>query len=131
MMTITLPTLLRSVLMHFEKRQVVKTLFWLALVVSYLLAILPQDEVPKLTPFGDKSNHFLAFAVLTVLLLMAYRVKYFSAFGWMLSYGIFIEVSQLFTINRSSELLDVMADTIGIVIGIAVYKSIKKFYPVW
>ena len=114
--------------MLYEKHLSVRILFWLALVSSYILAILPQDEVPRLTPFGDKSNHFLAFAVLTILLLHAYRTKYITAFAWMLLYGIFIEVSQLFTVNRSSEILDVVADTIGIVIGIAIYKSVARFY---
>ena len=48
----------------------------MALVSSYLLAVLPQENVPELTPFNDKGNHFLAFSVLTLLLLHAYRVKY-------------------------------------------------------
>ena len=117
--------------MHFEKHWLVKLLFWLSLVGSYILAVTPQQYVPKLTPFGDKSNHFLAFSFLTLLLLHAYRVKYISAFTWMLFYGIFIEISQLFAVNRSSEVLDVVADTMGIVIGLTLYWTIEKIYPRW
>jgi len=112
-----------------KNHHAVKVLFWIALFSSYILAMLPQDKVPELTPFGDKSNHFLAFAVLTILLLHAYHIRYRFTFAWMLFYGIFIEISQLFTVNRCSELLDVLADTIGIVIGIVLYKIIEKFYP--
>ena len=114
--------------MHFEKHRIVKILFWVALVSSYLLAVLPQESVPELTPFNDKGNHFLAFSVLTLLLLHAYRVKYLTAFFLMLLYGVLIEVSQLFAVNRHGELLDVLADTIGVVVGILLYWLIGKFY---
>ena len=120
---------MKSLKDKLENHYAVKVLFWIALVSSYILAILPQDKVPELTPFGDKSNHFLAFAVLTILLLHAYHIRYRFTFAWMLLYGIFIEISQLFTVNRSGEFLDVLADTIGIVIGILLYKIIEKFYP--
>jgi VanZ family protein len=114
--------------MHFEKHRIVKILFWMALVSSYLLAVLPQENVPELTPFNDKGNHFLAFSVLTLLLLHAYRVKYLTAFILMMLYGVLIEVSQLFAVNRHGELLDVLADTIGVVIGILLYWLIERFY---
>ena len=114
--------------MHFEKHDNVKILFWLTLISSYILAILPQENVPELTPFNDKGNHFLAFSVLTLLLLHAYRVKYFTAFILMLLYGVLIEVSQLFAVNRHGELLDVLADSIGAAVGILLYWLIKKFY---
>ena len=114
--------------MHFEKHYGVKILFWLALISSYVLAVLPQESVPELTPFNDKGNHLLAFSVLTLLLLHAYRVKYLTAFVLMMLYGILIEVSQLFAVNRHGELLDVLADTIGVVIGILLYWLIGKFY---
>jgi VanZ family protein len=115
--------------MNIGKIQIARLFFWVAMVGSYILAILPRDDVPKLTPFGDKSNHALAFSVLTLLLLYAYRNRYFSAFAWMLLYGIFIEISQLFTASRNSELLDVVADSIGAVIGILLYRLIRRFYP--
>ncbi len=114
--------------MHFEKHQSVKLLFWLALISSYILAVLPQENVPELTPFNDKGNHFLAFSVLTLLLLHAYRVKYLTAFILMMLYGVLIEVSQLFAVNRHGELLDVLADTLGVVIGMLLYWLIERFY---
>jgi len=104
-----------------EKSVTVRLLFWTALAASYLLAVLPQDHVPRLTPFNDKGNHFLAFSVLTVLLLHAYRIKYAKAFLWMFLYGCLIEVSQYFAVNRSSEIMDIVADGIGAMGGIVLY----------
>lgn len=115
--------------MPFENHRFIKILFWLALIGSYILAVIPQENVPQLTPFNDKGNHSLAFAVLTLLLLYAYVVNYFLAMVWMVLYGVLIEVSQLFAINRSGELLDVLADSIGVVVGVLIYWLIKKIYP--
>ncbi|MEA3492588.1 MAG: VanZ family protein [Campylobacterota bacterium] len=114
--------------MPYENRKSVKTLFWIALVGSYILAVMPHDSVPKLTPFNDKGNHFIAFSILTILILHAYRIKYFWASALMLFYGIFIETSQLFAVNRSGELLDVLADTIGIFGGVIIYFVTRKVY---
>jgi VanZ family protein len=49
----------------------------------------------------------------------------------LLFYAVFIEVSQSFTPNRSAELLDIVADVIGITIGLLLYplflKVIKRY----
>ncbi len=114
--------------MPYEKSKSVKILFWLALFGSYILAVIPHDSVPELTPFNDKGNHFIAFSILTILILHAYRIKYLWAFTLMLFYGIFIETSQLFAVNRHGELLDVLADTIGIFGGMLIYFTVRKVY---
>jgi len=44
----------------------------------------------------------------------------------MLFYAVFIEVSQYFTPNRSAEFLDVVADAIGIAIGILLYAGLRR-----
>lgn len=107
--------------MKFNNKKIYKTLFWIALIASYILAILPQNDVPKITPLNDKGNHFIAFATLTLLLFYAYRVGYIKNALLMLAYGVWIEFSQLFTLNRQAEIADVVADAIGIIIGIAIY----------
>lgn len=107
--------------MKLDRAKIYKILFWMALIGSYLLAILPQEEVPKITPLSDKGNHFIAFATLTLLLFYAYRVGYIKNALLMFAYGVWIELSQLFTANRQGELTDVVADTIGILIGLIIY----------
>ena len=107
--------------MKLNRANIYKILFWTALVSSYILAILPQSEVPKITPLSDKGNHFIAFATLTLLLFYAYRVSYVKNTLLMFFYGLWIEFSQLFTVNRQGEWADVVADTIGILIGLIIY----------
>ncbi len=112
--------------MQFNYPLVFRTLFWLALIISYISAIVPQDIAPTIGSLSDKSIHFIAFAVLTLLLRFAYSITWFQTFLLLFVYAVFIEFSQFFTPNRSAEVLDVVADVIGIWIGLLVYPFIKR-----
>lgn len=81
---------------------------------------------PTLGPLSDKWTHFLAFAVLTLLLRLSYRVSSFQTLFLLSFYGVFIELSQYFTPNRCAEMLDVVADMIGIGIGLLLYKFLQS-----
>ncbi len=81
---------------------------------------------PKIDSLSDKSIHFIAFVVLTLLLRFAYSVTLFQTFLLLFIYAVFIEISQLFTLNRSAEVLDVVADVIGIGIGLLFYPFLKR-----
>ena len=112
--------------MQFNTLLVFRAFFWLALIGSYIFAVVPQDIAPKIGSLSDKSVHFIAFAVLTLLLRFAYSITWFQTFLLLFIYAVFIEFSQLFTPNRSAELLDVVADVIGIGIGSLCYPFIKR-----
>ncbi len=101
-------------------------LFWAALIGSYILAILPQDVAPKIGNLSDKSLHFIAFAVLSLLLNSSYRMAWWKSIVYLVFYACFIEFSQYFTPNRCAEFLDVVADIIGIGIGLLFYWVYKK-----
>lgn len=88
--------------------------------------MLPQDMAPSLGSLSDKSHHILAFLVLGILLRFAYAIKYWHAFAVLVCFGILIEISQIFAVNRSAEVVDVLADVIGIFIGLKLYKYIRK-----
>jgi len=103
-----------------------KILFWIALVGSYIAAILPQEIAPTLGPLSDKWTHFIAFSVLTLLLRLSYRTQVLWTVAAMLFYAVFIEVSQYFTPNRCAEFLDVVADAIGIAIGLLLYAELRR-----
>ena len=112
--------------MHFNYLLVFRVFFWLALLGSYIAAVVPQDMAPKVGSLSDKSIHFIAFAVLTLLLRFAYSITWFQTFLLLFVYAVFIEFSQFFTPNRSAELLDVVADVIGIGIGLLFYPFIQR-----
>ena len=104
-----------------------KILFWIALLVSYIAAVLPQDMAPQIGSLNDKGHHVLAFTTLSLLLRYGYSIKYWYVFFLLLGYGIFIEISQLFAINRYGDVQDVLADTVGIFTGLTLHRYLKKF----
>ncbi len=81
---------------------------------------------PTLGPLSDKWTHFLAFAVLTLLLRLSYRTPVYQTAALLSFYAVFIEISQYFTPNRCAETLDVVADMIGIAIGLLLYKFLQS-----
>ena len=112
--------------MQFNTSFVFRVLFWSAFLISYISAVVPQDIAPPIGSLSDKSIHFIAFSVLTLLLRFAYSITWFQTFLLLFVYAVFIEFSQLFTLNRSAELLDVVADIIGIGIGLLFYPFMER-----
>jgi len=111
-----------------KKFQTFKKLFFVLAIVIFILAILPAEHLESLS-FWDKSNHFIAFFSLTALFIYAFKYKYSVAFFELLAYGVFIEIAQYFTPNRSSELLDILADSVGIltaIVFIYIFRLFKK-----
>lgn len=100
--------------------------WWRALLVLLLLIISWLAFSPKppesLTTGWDKSNHLLAFATLAVVaslsLSMLRRARWVSA--GLLAYGIFIELVQSQIPGRSADAADVLADMVGVALGLAV-----------
>lgn len=86
-------------------------------LVSWL-ALSPAPP-PALDSGWDKLNHFGAFAVLTVTACVAY-VSRWKVAAALLGYGVFIECVQSLIPSRTAEAADVLADAVGIGIGLAV-----------
>lgn len=104
-----------------------RSLFWLALLVSLALALNPQP--PGLgVAVNDKAQHFAAFAILTGLGLLAYAGARLLPLGLALSgFGALIEFLQMIPgLNRSSELLDWVADTAAIVVVLAFMALLRR-----
>ncbi len=100
-------------------------LFWACLLAVLALSLLPLS--PELPTTGwDKTNHLLAFAVLLLLGDRAYPGK----LGWMLvgllAYGGLIEILQSFTSDRMAEWADLLADGLGMVVGVALRRLLAK-----
>ena len=88
-----------------------------ALVAIFVLAVIPQQEVPASSGW-DKLDHWLAFFTLSLLADRATAGRWYWArtMPLLIAYGIGIEVAQYFTPDRHSEVLDVVADSIGVFI---------------
>lgn len=103
-----------------------KTAFYTAFLGTEYLALTPQN-IEMVESFWDKQNHFIAFFTLYVLLSLAYkhlstRLKVIL----LVLVGFQIEITQYFIPNRYFSLMDIVADGIGIVIGIGIYRLITK-----
>lgn len=103
-----------------------KTAFYTAFIAIEYLA-LTSRHIEIVESFWDKQNHFVAFFTLYVLLSMAYKhlsIRAKSALLFLV--GCQIEITQYFIPERSFSLMDIVADSVGIMIGIAIYRLISK-----
>lgn len=101
-----------------------KISFFITFGVIEYLALTPQ-HIEVIEGFWDKQNHFIAFFVLALLLGLAYsQLTAIKKFGLLLLMGFQIETMQYFIPGRFFSLLDVVADSIGILMGMVVLRMI-------
>ncbi|MGB3342765.1 MAG: VanZ family protein [Aequorivita sp.] len=117
-----------------------KTWFWLALIYSgaiTALFLVPTGDFPKVNfSSADKVAHILIFFVLTCLWLLYLfrktgRLRSNDILILLLSvlfYGIIIEIVQeLFTVSRTADLWDVLANMVGVIVGILFFQRVRHF----
>ena len=112
---------------------------WLPLIL-YCLFIFIQSSFPSPikepdVPFFDKYLHFIAYAVLGVLFMRAYRtlrlgndntkVILLSILSAGL-YGISDEIHQYFVPGRYADIMDALINFIGAAGGVFVYRYVAK-----
>ncbi len=95
-----------------------------------IVSLLKLGKPPIQINHIDKVEHALAYFVLTLVWLLALRKttisKYVIVFCCFF-YGIIIEALQVTTTShRSGEILDVIANTMGILIAFIIYTSFFK-----
>jgi VanZ family protein len=113
--------------------------YWLPLII-YCLAIYIQSShpgpqyLPELR-FLDKFLHFGAYGLLGVLFFRAYEtlpLKNFKnlliliSIGSATLYGISDEIHQYFVPSRQSDIMDVIANTIGSICGVCFFHFWKN-----
>ncbi len=99
-------------------RQLLQCVFSVALVVVFVLAMIPVAVVPVVVSFQDKLHHSAAFAVLMLLGVAGWPGRHARLATGLLVYGVAIEVCQhTFTAHRVGEVQDVVADGLGIALG--------------
>jgi VanZ family protein len=102
-------------------------MFGLCIIFTTIMALLPNTEVPHIFNLWDKSQHALAFAALSLTGCLAYIHKVKVVCLGLLAYGASIEVMQsTFTTTRFGEASDLLADSVGILIGFILYLLAKK-----
>jgi len=112
----------------------------LLIAISYTLALvvvslvkLDLSSVKDVVPsFSDKIFHFLAYALFTWLWFNTFYFKFnfgkikgiFTTIVISITFGIIIEVMQwLVTSSRSFDLLDILANTLGVLLAAILINS--------
>lgn len=112
-------------------------IYWLPIFIYCLLIFIQSsypsiESVPEL-PNIDKVFHFVAYALLGALFLRAFKtsqiknnVKLMLILSVILSslYGISDEIHQYFVPYRDADLMDVLADMLGGIMGVYIYQAI-------
>ncbi|MBU6212060.1 MAG: VanZ family protein [Gammaproteobacteria bacterium] len=98
----------------------------MTLIVVYLTLEAPSGRIGRI-PQLDKAYHFGAFLGLTLwFAALVERRGYWVVAIALFLLGVAIEIGQyLMALGRSAELLDVVADTVGIVLGIVLSLLIR------
>lgn len=106
---------------------------------SFLLiaCLIPAVEVPKVdVPLADKWVHFVLFGGQTFLALAALRnpsrKNIFLTIALCALGGVLVEVLQLMThawFHRAFEVMDMVADAVGVVIGWILFGLLQKYFP--
>jgi len=93
--------------------------FFVGVIFTTIMALLPSPQVPGVLQFWDKAQHFLAYTVLSVTGSLAFPKKLALVSLGLMIHGALVEIMQLtLTTTRSGEVLDWLADGIGILTGI-------------
>lgn len=101
-------------------------IFWTMLI--FILCTLPSESLPKGQP-NDKISHFIIFAGFTFFWL-SQSLKYWLIILIGVIYGIGIEFwqgSMPEYFHRSFDWYDALADGIGSIIGLVIYRLFNKF----
>jgi hypothetical protein len=101
--------------------------FWLALAGIAVLSLLPGEFlVVPLFDWWDKAQHAVAFATLAVLGRGAYPGNARLLAVGLLGFGGAIEVLQQATGWRYGDVLDFVADAVGIMAGLAIGAGVLR-----
>jgi VanZ family protein len=104
----------------------------LLLAVILVICLIPLSLPPAAPALNDKLLHFLTFGLLAVWFgALVTPVKQLKVMLLLLGYGLLIEVLQSFTGFRNAELLDLVADAVGILIGWALLQTPLRNWPRW
>lgn len=100
--------------------------FWACLLGVVVLSLTPVQQLPpQVLNLWDKAQHAGGFAVLTLLGLWAYPQRAVTLLAAMLALGVGIEVAQSATGWRYGDVLDWVADAVGVAAAYTVWRLLQ------
>lgn len=102
-----------------------RTLYFTYLIIILISAIIPPSNIPS--SIDDKIVHAVGFMGVALLYAWAYKKeKWWKNIIYGLAFGIFIEIIQYFIPYRSFELFDIIADGVGLILGVLLVEIMRK-----
>lgn len=103
--------------------QLLRIAFWLACGLVALLSLTPTTYLPgNLFDWWDKAQHAAAFTGLCLLGCFAYPARRRAVVFGLMAFGAGIELAQAATGWRYGEFGDLLADMVGIGLGLAIHR---------
>lgn len=107
---------------------------WVAVLWTLVLWMgcsIPGNQIPDVNVLSaDKLAHIGLFAVFAVLWARVAPHRSLAIAGWGLAFGTFIEVWQhLLPIGRTGDVYDVIADLIGLALGLGIAGGMARRAP--
>jgi VanZ family protein len=90
---------------------------WLLVAAVFYTSLAPSG-VPTMAPHSDKVGHFLAYFVLALWFAQLYNTR--GRMGWAIAFigmGVLLECLQTFIASRTFDVVDLLANTVGVLSG--------------
>ena len=103
--------------------------YLLIVVVVFLSLTSNPVQIDTSLPYQDKLFHALAYFSLTFWFMQIYHVRH-HAFQWVIFFlglGLLLEYLQGFDSNRYSEVGDMIANTLGVMVAVALAWTPLRF----
>ena len=96
------------------------SLWSLAIVALIVVCLVPLDGLPPLPDNSDKVEHLAGYFTLAAAAVQLFRGRYLAWAGvGLVALGIGVEFAQGMTTYRSSDPYDALANTVGVLLGLA------------
>ena len=113
------------------RRLIISFYILYVLIITYLSLTPIEHKGPVV--IWDKVAHFTAYLLLAMFVKKVHiRFSYFSCLLICFSYSFVIECIQYFIPNRQFDVLDMLANLLGAVLGVILYYLIiEKYFSKW
>ncbi len=104
-------------------------------VLILVLSLIKMDGIPNISyAYTDKFEHSFAYATMTFFWVLSYqldkiKINFFLLIVFILLYGILIEILQMYlTVHRTGDILDIVANSLGVLLGYFFFKLVNRIY---
>ena len=102
--------------------------FWLLVIVTLWLSLVPVAHIPSAFSFWDKAQHAVGFAALAFSGLLAYPGRMRFLMLGLAVFGVGIECTQWLTAWRHGDWHDWVADCVGMALGYLALHWMRKVH---